>query len=74
MRELTCCGKRVTGATVTGVIVGVCRTCGRVVARINPQTGDTEKVDDNDAWSDRPREVLMSRKEFRARKRLGRYP
>jgi hypothetical protein len=69
MRELMCCGLKPRGGTERGVIVGRCMVCLRLVARVNPKTGDTEKVTDDDAWSDRPREVVMTREEFRARRR-----
>ena len=69
MRELTCCGKKPMGDTVQGVIVGVCLTCGRIVARINPKTGNTEEITNDDAWSEMPRKVLMTKAEFRMRRR-----
>lgn len=56
-----------TGRSIQGIICGICDSCGLVVARVNPQTGDTERVADGDAWARKPREVLMSREEFKKR-------
>ena len=61
------CGKRVIGNSIEGIICGICDSCGMVVARVNPQSGDTERVVDGDAWSRKPREVLMPKSEFKKR-------
>lgn len=70
LKALRHCGKRITGRSCQGIIVGYCDTCGVAVARVNPETGNTEAVDDGDAWSRKPREIIMTKREFKLRRKV----